>query len=87
VLEYIARAVDARRLAVPDAEHAIELRAREGVCLLAAPHGSRAEVFVEALPHLYVVGVEQLFHGGKLLVVSAERRTAIARNETRRIKA
>src|SRR6185295_6310099 len=86
VLEHVASAVDARRLAVPDAEHAIELRAGESLRLLAAPHGRGAEVLVESLPHLYVVRVEQRLRSGKLLVVAAEGRASISGNETRRIQ-
>ena len=48
VLERIDRAVDARALAVPDAEHAIDLGAREQADLLAAPDRGRGEVLVQA---------------------------------------
>ena len=48
VLERVDRAVDARALAVPDAEHAIDLGAGKQTDLLAAPHRGRREVLVEA---------------------------------------
>ena len=48
VLERIERAVDAGALAVPDAEHAIDLGAGEHADLLAAPHRRRRQVLVEA---------------------------------------
>ena len=87
MLEHVARAIDARRLAVPDAEHAIELCARKDMCLLRAPYRRRAEVLVQALPQLHVVRVHQLAGGADLLVVAAQRRAAITRNEPRRIQA
>ena len=48
VLERVHRAVDAGALAVPDAEHAIDLGAGEHADLLAAPHRGRRQILVEA---------------------------------------
>src|SRR4051794_23445714 len=49
VLEHVGAAVHPRALAVPDAEHAVELlRLRVQVELLRAPHRGRAELFVDA---------------------------------------
>ena len=87
MLEHIARAIDARRLAIPDAEHAIELRARKQVRLLRAPHSRRPQILVQPLPELHVMRIHQLGRRADLLVVSPERRTPVARDETRRIKA
>ena len=53
------RAVDARALAVPDAEHAIDLGAGEQVDLLRAPHRGRGEVLVEAGLEVDVVLLER----------------------------
>ncbi len=48
VAEHVAGAVDARALAVPDAEHAIELAFAAQLGLLRAPQRGRGEVLVEA---------------------------------------
>ncbi|BCY19897.1 hypothetical protein OkiPb01551_07930 [Bordetella pertussis] len=48
VLEDVAAAVHARPLAVPHAEHAVVLGAREQVDLLRAPHGGGGQVLVDA---------------------------------------
>ena len=61
VLEHVGRAVDAGTLAVPDAEHAIDLGAGEQVDLLAAPHRGRGEVLVEAGLEVDVVLLRKRF--------------------------
>ena len=48
MLERIQRTVDAGALAVPDAEHAIDLGAGKHADLLAAPHRGRRQILVEA---------------------------------------
>ena len=48
VLQHVDRTVDAGALAVPDAEHAIDLGAGKQSDLLAAPHGGRRQVLVQA---------------------------------------
>ena len=48
VAQRVARAIDARPLAVPDAEHAIDRGAREAVQVLGAPDRGRGKVLVEA---------------------------------------
>ena len=47
VLQRVAGAVDAGALAVPEAEHAIDLALRMGLDLLRAEHRGRGEVFVD----------------------------------------
>ena len=47
MLERIHRAVDAGALAIPDAEHAIDLGAGKHADLLAAPDGGRRQILVE----------------------------------------
>ena len=79
MLEDVAGAVDAGRLAVPHAEHAIIKRAGEQIGLLAAPHGGGGEVLVEALLEDHVVRGQQLLDARGLLVEAAQRRAAIAR--------
>ena len=48
MLEHIAAAIDARSLAVPDAEYAIEARLRQYRHELTAPDGGGGEVFINA---------------------------------------
>ena len=48
VAEHVAGAVDARALAVPDAEHAVELALAAQLRLLRAPQRGRGEVLVDA---------------------------------------
>ena len=86
VLERIGRAIDAGTLAVPDAEHAIDLSAREHADLLAAPHGGRREVFVEARHEVDVMLLEERFRAPQRVVVHAERRAAIAGDEARGVE-
>ena len=81
VLQHVAGAVDARTLAVPDADHAVLARAGRQADLLRAPDGGRGEVLVDARLEDDVVRVEIGLGLQKLLVVAAERRAAIARDE------
>jgi hypothetical protein len=55
VLERIARAVDARRLAVPQAGDAVELLFAHRVQHLRAPHGGGGQVFVQAVDEVDAV--------------------------------
>jgi len=63
VFEYIAGTINARSLAVPDAEYAVLLCAWEYAELLRAPYRSCSEVFIEAFPKHDVMGVEALLNG------------------------
>src|SRR4029077_15662481 len=85
--EYVAAAVDARALAVPDADHAIVVRAARKIELLRAPDCGGGEVFVHAGLEFDVVLVEMLSGGEKLLAVAAKRRTAIAADEAGGVEA
>jgi hypothetical protein len=87
VLERVARTVDAGTLAVPDAEHAVVLRARVQARLLRAPHGGRGEILVHARLEADAVLLEQRARLPQRHVVSAERRAAISRDESARIEA
>src|SRR5215471_18047552 len=80
--EYVAAAVDPGALAVPDADHAVVVRAARKVELLRAPDRGRREILVHAGLEFDVVLFEVLSGGEELLVVAAERRAAIAGNET-----
>ncbi len=81
VLEHVPRPVDARALAVPDAEHAVVVGAGEQVGLLAAPDGGRRQFLVHARLEVHVMLLQQLARAPQLLVVAAERRTAVTRDE------
>ena len=87
VAEYVAAAVDAGALAVPDADHAIVPGAGRKIELLRTPDRGGGEVLVHAGLEFDVVLFEVFSRREQLLVVAAERRTAIARDETRGIEA
>ena len=72
------RAVDARALAVPDAEHAVVLALAAQLGLLRAPQRGGGEVLVEAGLEHDVVRREHAARALELLVEPAERRAAIA---------
>ena len=82
VLERIHRAVDAGALAVPDAEYAIDLGAGKHADLLAAPYGGRRQILVETGRELDVMLLEEAFGAPQRVVVHAERRAAVAGDET-----
>ena len=73
VTEYVAAAVDAGALAVPDADHAVIFGAGREVELLRAPDRGGGKVLVHAGLELDVVLLEVFSGGEKLLVVTAER--------------
>ena len=89
VLEDIGSAVDARPLAVPDAEHAIELvgALRREAQLLRAPQRGRRQLLVDARLEHDVLRLEVLAGFPQRLVVAAERRAAIAADEAGRVLA
>src|SRR5262249_19831524 len=82
VAEDVAAAIDAGTLAVPDADHTIILRAGRETQLLRTPDRSRRQVLVHAGLELDVVLLEMLSRCEELLVVTAERGAAVARDET-----
>ena len=81
VLDDVHRAVEPRTFAVPDAEHAVDRRAGAQADVLRPPHRGRAELLVEARLEDDVLGGEQLLGAPQFLVVAAERRAAITRDE------
>ncbi len=87
VLEHVAAAVHARALAVPHAEHAIVLRAREQPGLLRAPDHRRAQVLVEAGGELHARAFQVLARAPQLQVEAAQRAAAVAGNEAGRVQA
>ena len=87
VAKHVAAAVDAGSLAVPDADHAVMAGAGGKIELLRTPDRGGRQVLIHAGLELDVVLVEVFSRGKELLVVAAERRTAVSRDETRGIEA
>ena len=87
VAEDVAGAVDARALAVPHAEHAVELALAAQFGLLRAPERGGGEVLVDAGLELDVGGGELARRAHELLVEAAERRAAIAGDVARGVEA
>ena len=87
VAEGVAGAVDARALAVPHAEHAIELAFAAQFGGLRPGERGRGEVFIGAGVKQDVVGLETRPGAHELLVEGAERRAAIARHVAGRVEA
>ncbi|MGY3395218.1 hypothetical protein ACVWW6_007809 [Bradyrhizobium sp. USDA 3311] len=87
VLERVNRAVDAGALAVPDAEHAIDLGAGKQPDLLAAPDRGRSQVLVQAGHEGDVVLLEERLRPPQRVVVHAERGTAVAGDEAAGVEA
>ncbi len=86
VAEDVAGAVDARPLAVPEAEDAIEFAFAAQFRLLGAPERSGGQILVEAGLEADVIGGEELPGLAELLVEPAQRRTAIASDVAGRIE-
>lgn len=86
VLEHVDRAVHARPLAVPHAEHAAELGARIQIDLLRAPDRRGGQVFVEPRLEDDVVPGQMLLGLPQRLVQRPQRRAAVAGNEARSIQ-
>ena len=76
----ITRAVDARALAVPDAEDAIDLGPRKHADVLRTPDRSRGKVFVDRRTEHHIVRIELRLRAPQLEVVATHRRAAITRN-------
>ncbi|MDT4847708.1 hypothetical protein FQZ97_817750 [compost metagenome] len=87
VLEHVAAAVHTRTLAVPHGKHAVVARAGKQAGLLAAPHRSGGQLFVD--PGLKVDGVflEEALGFPQALVEVAERRAAVAGDKAGGIQA
>ena len=75
--EYVAAAVDARTLAVPEREDAVVLAFPAHLGLLRSPYGGRGEILVEARLKQYTGRVERVLGAQKRQVETAERRAAI----------
>ena len=86
VAEHVAGAVDARPLAVPDAEHAIELALATQFGLLRSPQCGRGQFLVETRLEGDIGRGQLLRRAHELLVEAAERRAAIAGDEAAGMK-
>jgi hypothetical protein len=86
VLERVAGAVDARALAVPDAEYAVVARTGQVVHELRAPDRRRGEVLVDAGFEVDAVLGEERLRLPECQVVGAERRAPVAGDEARRVE-
>ncbi len=87
MLQGVDGAIDARTLAVPDAENAIDLCAGEKPDLLAAPDRGCGQILVQARNESNIMLSQERFRTPQRVVVHAERRAAIAGDETGRIEA
>lgn len=82
MLERVARTIDARPLAVPHGKHALDLGTGIERDLLRAEHGSGAKILVHGGQELDPVLFELHLAAPHLHVERAQRRAAIARDET-----
>jgi hypothetical protein len=87
VAQRVHRAVQARVLAVPDAEHAVAVGLRQVVGELRAVDGGRGELLVEAGRELDAVLGGEVAQAHDLLVEAAERRALVAGDERRGVQA
>ena len=85
--EHVASAVDARALAVPHGEHAIELAFAAQLGLLRAPDSGRGQILVDAGLEADVAVLQEWRGALELRIKTAERRAAIAADIARRIEA
>ena len=86
VAQRVAAAIDAGRLAVPDAEDALVLRAFPQTRHLATPDRGGGEVLVQGGAYDNVRRVQPCLLLRQLLVVAAERGATIAGDETCRVE-
>ena len=86
VLEHIGGAIDAGPLAVPDAEHALHGRLGQQRRLLRPPDRRRGDVLVQPRHEMDGAFRQVLLRLVERIIVCAERRSAIARDEARGIQ-
>ena len=86
VPERVGRAVEARSLAVPEAEHAVVARAGQGSGHLASPRRRGAQLLVQPGHVAHVVLGAELALALELLVETAERRALVAGHEGARVQ-
>jgi len=86
MLERIGRAIDTGPLAVPEPEHRAHGALRVALDLLRAEHRGGRQLLVDRRQEAHVGCIEPLPRAPQLLVVGAERRTAIAADEAGRVE-
>ena len=86
VAEDIAAAIDARTFAVPEREDAVVLAFPAHLGLLRPPYGGRGEILVEARLKQDAGGIERALGAQEIQVETAERRAAIAGDESGRVE-
>ena len=86
VAEGVAAAVDAWTFAVPEREDAVIFAFAAHLGLLRAPDGGRGEILVEPGHVQDIIGVEERLGLVHLRVDAAERRAAVAGDETRSVQ-
>jgi len=82
VLQHVGRAIDAGTLAVPDGEDAIDGRAWVDIDLLAAPDRGRCQILVDAGLEMNTMLFQVAPRLPQRVVVDAQRRAAIPRDES-----
>ena len=86
VAEHVAGAIDARALAVPDAEHAVVLAFAAQLGLLRAPQRRGGQVLVQAGHELDVVRLQQALGAQHGRLQRGDRRAAVARHVAGRVQ-
>src|SRR3984893_9511514 len=86
VSEHVAGAIDPRALAVPEAEHAVELALPAQLRLLRSPQRRGSDVLVDAGLKSDVIAIELALRPDELLVERAQRRAAVARHIARGVE-
>ena len=87
VAENVARPVDAGTFSVPDAEDSVDLRFSGDFEDLAAHHGGRGQIFIQAGLEYDVMLVEHLTRAGELQIVAAQRTAFVARDKRAGVEA
>ena len=87
VLQRIAGPIDAGTLAVPEAEHAIDLARRIGFDLLRSQHRGGGEVLVDGGQEFDATLGEEFLGAPQFQIDAAERRAAVAGDKSGRVDA
>src|SRR5665213_2543072 len=82
MFERIDGTVDPWSLAIPNPEHAIDLRSGKQSNLLAAPYRGRREIFIQPGHEGDIVRLQKRLCPPQGMVVHAERGTAISRDKS-----
>src|SRR3974390_1142432 len=85
--QHVAGAIHARPLAVPHAEHAIELALAAQFRLLRAPERGRGKILVQARLEADVVRLEHALGALELIIEPSQWRAPVPGNEARSIEA